>query len=368
MKENTKKLYQQFLNNALQLWTTKGIDSDRADFVEQLSFSGELISEDFRRGRVQARQIFTVARMLELGYAQNDDELKNILHNAYKKMQDDYCFQGALIFKKPLSANSIEPQLFAYEQAFFIMASVAMFRITNNKIYADYAEDSWQWLENNLLDTNHGGFYTSINKSPSEARQQNPHMHLFEACMFAMQSFNQQQWQSRSAWLFSLFEKYFWDAQENCLREFFYEDWQPHSETGDNLEPGHHFEWCWLLWQYEKLTNINTSDFREKLFAYGANYGLNDNGFGKDEMYSKGRELRSTSRLWVQCELLKAYVAMNKPAEALQLLEQMFAKYLHAQTGTWYDQLDVQGNNISKDSPASSFYHIFIALHEVKDL
>ncbi len=366
--ETLSSSYHQFMKHALKLWSTKAVDPQNNDFLEYLSFDGDVMPEQFRRGRVQARQIYTLALAAYHGHDDQEGHLLEVAQRVYHQGLSLYKHDGMLIFSRNVDSDIKDDHCFAYEQAFFLMAAATLYRVTDEQQYATDAEGIWQWLQANLYDETHDGFQVARSNEQQDPRQQNPHMHLFEATMVAMQFIDHQQWQPRSAWLFSLFEKYFWDAKEGCLREFFHQDWSYHQKTGDRLDPGHHFEWVWLLWQYEKLTKIDTQPYRIKLFDYGMGYGLNPNGFGKDEIYPKGKELRSTSRLWVQCELLKAYVAMGFYHQARVLLQKIFDSYFFQDIGTWYDQLDAQGENISDNSPTSTFYHIFIALHEAKVL
>lgn len=360
--------YNNFIKNSLDLWSGKAVDSQKGDFLEYLSFDGKIISEQFRRGRVQARQIFTLATAIYHGYDDKENHLLKTAETAYAQGLAHYKHNDMLIFSRNVNDDAKDTHCFAYEQAFLIMASAMLYRVTGEQKYADDAEHIWDWLVANLYDETRDGFQVAQSKDKQDPRQQNPHMHLFEACMVAMQAVDHQRWEPRATWLFGLFEKHFFDAKEGCLREFFHQDWSYHKEGGDKLDPGHHFEWVWLLWQYEKLTKTNTQDYRMKLFDYATCYGLNPNGFGKDEIYPKGEELRSTSRLWVQCELLKAHVAMGFYHQGRAVLQKMFDHYLHQDIGTWYDQLDQQGQNISDNSPTSTYYHIFIAFIEAKVL
>lgn len=371
MQITTKTLsfsYHQFMKHALELWSNKAIDPQDGDFLEYLSFDGQVIFEQFRRGRVQARQIYTLAMAIDQGHDNQENHLLKTAQKAYSQGLPHYQYDNMLAFSRNVHDDAKDSHCFAYEQAFLIMAAAMLYQVTEEQKYADDAERIWQWLQANLYDETYDGFQVAQSKEKQDPRQQNPHMHLFEACMVAMQYIDQKQWQPRAAWLFGLFEKYFFDANEGCLREFFHYDWSYHQASGDRLDPGHHFEWVWLLWQYEKLTKTHTYSYRAKLFDYGVSYGLNPNGFGKDEIYPKGKELRSTSRLWVQCELLKAHMAMGFYHQGRILLQKIFDSYLFCDRGTWYDQLDEQGQNISDNSPASTFYHIFIALSEAKAL
>lgn len=364
--QNLKKQAQDFLQKSLQVWSQNGVD---VSYVEALDFNAHPLSNMPRRGRVQARQILVFAMAHCLGF---DGENKSYLKQTetlYPQIMKIYGIDGKLIFKK--GKDKVDEHLFAYEQAFLLMAQSWLYRATGNMQYLNEAEVLWGWLEDALLNQKYDGFNVGLPSDQDDPRQQNPHMHLFEASMVCFQNFKDPIWQGRADWLFNLFQNYFWNEDHHSLIEFFTPDWQIHPQSGKHIEPGHHFEWCWLLGEYQKLQPKNISVWQNNVFKRGIEIGLNENGFGRDETYLDGRECRSTSRLWVQCELLKAYLAMYHltndhqfKQKADKLLQDIFSSYFIADKGIWYDQLSPKGENISQDSPASTFYHILIALNE----
>ena len=357
-----------FITTSLNTWTTEGFDAESGDFIEALSFEGKALSKLPRRGRVQARQILSLA----MAHCMNDDASSQALNTAEKSATTglkQYLNQrGALIAK--IDRNVKDKYCFAYEQAFLIMAYAWLYQATKNETYRQSAEHIWQWLEDNLTNRAYGGFNICLPDDAHNAiRQQNPHMHLFEACLICAVYLDKSTWLARAKMLFNLFERHFYDSVNKCVLEFFTQRWQPHPEKGDQIEPGHHFEWVWLLSEYEKLSGVNTLHYRKALFHTGITYGINDQGFACDALcLSTLEKSRTSARLWVECELLKAYVAMNEAEKATELVLKLFESYLIEAKGIWYDQLSQDAQNISKNAPASTFYHLYIALNEYRKL
>ncbi len=355
-----------YLNTALKTWFEQGVDTS---YIEALDFDANPLPNLPRRGRVQARQLLVFAMAHSIGFDTKENQYLKQAEHLYQNIIDDYTINGILIF---LHGEKIkDTHHFAYEQAFKLMALSWLYKTTNKEVYKDHAAILWVWLNDNLLNKKYDGFDIGLPNDQNNPRQQNPHMHLFEACIICYRNFNDNVWKERADWLFHLFKTYFWQEKHNSLIEFFTEDWQLHPEKGNHVDPGHHFEWCWLLGEYQKLTEEDISKWQQKLFKRGIAIGLNENSLGKDEVYLDGSEYRSTSRLWVQCELLKAYVAMYRlttedsyKSKATQLIEKIFTHYLKPSKGIWFDQLSKEGKNISQNSPASTFYHLFIAFNE----
>jgi mannose-6-phosphate isomerase len=74
----------------------------------------------------------------------------------------------------------------------------------------------------------------------------------------------------------------------------------------------------------------------------------------------------------VQTEAIKGQLARmefhDDDAAALrleELLDRLFGLYLSDKHGSWQDHLNVHGEGFSQSAPASSFYHLFLALTEV---
>jgi mannose/cellobiose epimerase-like protein (N-acyl-D-glucosamine 2-epimerase family) len=88
-------------------------------------------------------------------------------------------------------------------------------------------------------------------------------------------------------------------------------------------------------------------------------------------MAPDGSAMLGTARLWCQTEALKAGLlarAEGLPGDEtlfIRMLDVIFNRYLTTPApGGWYDQIDANGRVISKDMPASTFYHVFCALVE----
>ena len=359
------KAFQQI---ALERWTEQGFDDIAGGFVEALDFNGQPLYDLPKRLRVQARQIYVCALATASGYGQHYVELAQ---QAYDFMATHYWHeQGGWVMSTDRYGHILDAQRYAYEQAFVLLALSELIPLSNNKNYQQALDNTWQFLTTQLAEPTYGGFFLSSERDVQLPRQQNPHMHLFEACLNLYRRSGNSIWLARAEELYQLFEQHFFDPQQQCLREFFSQDWQPHPHEGDHLEPGHHYEWTWLLGQYAKHTGriLESQDF---LYEYANRFGTDGSSFAVDEILPQGRPSRTTKRLWVQTETLKAHLAMLEKTGAQHLwtiiiahIEAMFNEYLCEKQGGWYDQLDTHNMNISTQAPASTLYHLFLSFEE----
>lgn len=101
-------------------------------------------------------------------------------------------------------------------------------------------------LDETMKDRAHGGYAEAL--PPPGPRQQNPHMHLLEACLSLAKADPQADHPARAAEIVALFNTRFTAGPGGLLGETFLPDWSaPTGEAAEVVEPGHQFEWVWLL-------------------------------------------------------------------------------------------------------------------------
>ena len=363
-----RKRVRAYVETTLALWSSAGYDSRKSVFIEALDFDGAPLADLPRRGRVQARQVYVYALAHLFGYDPSGQYL-SLAEKTSNSVESIYRHaSGGWVFSADPHGNVLREDSYAYEQSFRIMSLAALSKATKNSVYASQAEDSWQWIESLRHDA-HGGFELGFPRPDADIpREQNPHMHLFEACLEAA-PLDSERWCARADEIYQLAVSRF-ISPEGALVEFFQDDWTPDPVTGADIQPGHHFEWVWLLTQYSKRSKAIIPAITT-LYDNGIAWGLDADGLGVDEVRPGGEILRGTKRLWVQCEVLKGHLARYETtreevylSRAFQVLDGMFAHYLFEQSGAWYDQIDANNANISPNAPASSLYHVLVALNE----
>lgn len=166
----------------------------------------------------------------------------------------------------------------------------------------------------------------------------------------------------------------FINVQSGCLLEFFDEQWGPASgDDGRLVEPGHQFEWAWLLARHARMRGDNRLLApARRLYEFGAR-GISDARVALDVLNVEGRPRGDRARLWPQTEWLKAALLLaevsddgerrrylNDAGDALRALW----LYL-TPTGAWRDKQLGRKGFINEAAPASSFYHIMGAFGQI---
>ena len=143
---------------------------------------------------------------------------------------------------------------------------------------------------------------------------------------------------------------------------------------GRIVEPGHQFEWAWLLLRWGGVKNTRARAAALKLIDIGESHGLR-NGLATNSMLDDFSAHDAGARLWPQTERLKAAcIAARLTGEAKYFSMAVAAadgllRYLDCPVpGLWYDRIDADGKLVDEPAPASSFYHLVAAIAEISAL
>ncbi len=211
----------------------------------------------------------------------------------------------------------------------------------------------------------------------SPFRRQNPHMHLLEAFLAWHAADPEGPWLALAREIVVLFRSRFRDPRDGSLREFFDAGWKPaDGGAGSIREPGHHFEWVWLLRRWQDASGDETSlEDASRLQAFACGRGLDSDGLAFDEIDPEGRVLRGSKLLWPQTELLKARLACHEWTRDLasldsarEILALIGERYMVPGTALWHNQLDREGRPLASPTRSRLLYHLFIALAEAERL
>ena len=212
-------------------------------------------------------------------------------------------------------------------------------------------------------------------------RRQNPHMHLLEALLALHVATGEKNWLRRAGAMVDLFKRRFSDPQTGALIEFFSADWlQAIGSPGNLREPGHQFEWVWLLYEYYRLSrDESVTLYAQRLFDFGDKFGIErGDGLGGavfDGVDAAGTLVAGTKLFWPQTEYIKALVAraewQNDAAARAAIsghLALIAQHYLRPDGASWHNQLARDGKPLTQTTPARVLYHLFMAVAEVDRL
>jgi mannose-6-phosphate isomerase len=350
--------YREWLTEAaLPLWATTGVDARTGAFVDALTLAGEPVLTP-HRARVQARQAFVYASATRAGLG---DKWLPIAERGYAFYRQFYRRPDGLF--AVLTADDgrvLDDTPYLYEQAFSLFAMAELQAATSAPLERE-ATATRLALEPRRHPA--GGF-VELGAHPYQA---NATMHLLEAALAWEAAGGEGAWSELAEELIALARGRFIDAKGGFLREFFDADWRPAAgDEGRWVEPGHQFEWSWLLagWAARR-GDAGAAAVARILYERGLQGVDRKRGVAMNVLWDDLEVRDPGARLWPQTEYLKAALRMGDEAEALNAAAGL-AKYLDVPLrGAWRDKMRADGGFLDEPAPASSFYHIMIAVLEL---
>jgi len=351
-----------WLWTAFEVWSAKAWDAEQGGFVEQLSLEGVPDLEATRRVRVQARQVFSFAKAIEMGWP-GADKAKELVDQGVDYLNTKLRHpDGGWVHTVARDGTPVDDRRDLYDHAFIILAGATAYRITGSDMALQMADDAIAFIDTELKDHKHGGWFEGL--PATLPRRANPHMHLLEAMLAYHEATGCELALGRAAECVRLFETRFFNPATDVMAEYFTQDWRvetPESET--IFEPGHHYEWATLLLEFEQHTVHDTTSWRRRLIKGADARSTNPRTqLAVNALLANGVLKNDNSRLWHQLEKLRAHLFHIDPASnsgPSVLVKDIFSRYLNGGSeGGWIDELDASGRPVSRCVPASMLYHL----------
>ena len=356
---------------ALPLWWSVGYDHRRAMWRESLTPEGEPAGEN-RRARVQGRQTWVYATAALMGWA---GPARAVVEAGRRAIAVYGGEDGLLRTLMSPEGEVLDDAVLLYDQTFVLLALAAARRMGE-----DTEKEALALLDRIEERFRHARGFREAGAHPF---QSNAHMHLFEAALAWTETDGASaRWRGLADEIAALAVERFVD-ERGFLREFFADDWSPASGAdGEVVEPGHQFEWAWLLARAGK-EHLGTA---RTLFEAGMKGVDPVRGAALDRMDTRLKPTTDRARLWHQTQWLKAALILHdatlhdatlhdagdgadrqryheEAGRAAATLQRYLATPV---AGLWHDKLTGDGVFADEPAPASSLYHIVSAIAQLR--
>ena len=377
LESAAEELRQWLVLRALPLWAGPGFDTDNARFEERLSLRGERMPGAPIRLLTQARQIYVYSLATRRRWHDGALELVEEAHASM--LRDFYRRDGGdgWIYSVSRDGAIADPQRDLYAHAFVLLALASHVEATGRREALALADETLAFIDLSMRAERSGGYVDAV-PGDDGLRRQNPHMHLFEALLALWSCSADARYLARAGEMFGLFTSRFFRPDSGILAEYFNAALEPaEGITGEIAEPGHHYEWIWLLRRFERASGRAVRPYVDALYEHADRHGYDGAGLIVDEVSSDGSQRSRSRRTWPVTEAIKANLteaalgrpgAEGKAASLGGLLQKHFLTPERGgcAAGGWIDRLDENGTPATDFMPASTLYHVACAIDELE--
>lgn len=349
--------------------------------MERFDWDGAPLDPGFKRTRVLARQCYVFSHAAIGGVEEAREAAR-----AGAEFLLAHALRGDGQFVSVVASDGavLDPTADLYDIAFGLFAMAWWFRLTGDPRAIDVAETSIAHVDRHMRRPSGRGFVAR--EGDAGPCLQNPHMHLFEALIFLCAFTGRTAPRDMADELFALAEDVLVDPASGALAETFDATGDAAATGAARIEPGHQYEWAWLLNRYGALAGQPRAPaLADRLFAFARQHGHDpETGLIVDAVDGHGRVIAGDFRIWPNLEYLKALVSLRErgdgradwcDAEIERTAQRVSRWFLRPRPdgpavalpdGFWIDYLNGGSMTPRCDHvPASTLYHITCAYSEL---
>ena len=366
------RLLSWLVDHAYPLWSTAGVDPD-GGFREALTHAGAPL-ELPRRARVPPRQVIAFGMADTFGWTGPAAALmEHGLDEMARRFRREDGLHRTLIAADgtPLDENAV-----LYDHAFALLACARAHAVLGGGRHHDAAAAMLATLDARFRHAPGRGLRSS--EAAPLPLLANPHMHLLEACLGWEEVGGDARWSALSDEIATLALDHMIDGQSGALHEVFDADWQrAEGLPGRLIEPGHLYEWAWLLLRWGAARERDDAlEAAIRLIDLAEAHGIcPDRAVGYEAILDDMSVHAPVGRTWPQTERVKAGLLARALTgetrfDAVALAGgNALLRYLDTDhPGLWHDRMHADGRWGTDPVPASTFYHIVFAASELARL
>ncbi|WP_118181474.1 AGE family epimerase/isomerase [Paraburkholderia phosphatilytica] len=331
-------------------------------FNSAMRLAYEAVGTDHQPASVERYRAMACARQLFLFTVVGDAERADTLFDSLKTYFQDH-EHGGWFFSIDAEGKPLDTTKDLYTHAFVVFACAEYARRFGNRdalsvVHLTSALIGERFAaRDNLLNGALDADFATVKAGPI----QNPLMHLTEAWLAAREASKDSAFDQPLARLGEAIARHFVHAPTGCIAEL------PVGTPDNRLEPGHQFEWYWLVKQAGGLlASSGLDEALSRAFGFAQQHGVDPHTGGVAAALDEGGRIKDpTQRIWAQTEYLRALAtraAQGDEEAGTRLpsqIERFQLRFLHP--GGWYECKTETGDVSRADMPSTTPYHLATA-------
>jgi mannose/cellobiose epimerase-like protein (N-acyl-D-glucosamine 2-epimerase family) len=206
--------------------------------------------------------------------------------------------------------------------------------------------------------------------------EQNPHMHLLEAYLSLFQATQDGTFLKCATQMMSVYTELLRTPDGCKVLEHLDDEGRASGEKGRHIEPGHLYEWHWLVNEYADIAGLPAYRAASlPIVDWADRWGLDaDSGGIYDVVDTDGNVVSSRKRIWPVTERIKSLTTLVRAeptassVESLMFWIDFIMEKYHRGDGSWHEYLNRTLEPDSDYMPLSTPYHVGMAALEVERL
>lgn len=344
---------QHFRQVIVPLWQGPGWNAELALPYEALSPEHRPLPPQRYRAMACARQLYVFSSLIgDPAFPAAAERAADLFRSLQRHFHD--AEHGGWFYSIDPQGAPLDTRKDLYTHAFIIFACAHYWAKVDDSIVESALNAALQVVAERfsdgkgLYEANLNQDWTSLNTGPL----QNPLMHLAEAFLATLSVREDETVKAALLALADGMQQRFIEPVHNVMLE------KPCGAVDNWFEPGHQFEWLYLLESSPLLRSGALHASLDRAFDFAEQVGVDLESGAVCGMLAPDGTLRDgTQRIWAQAEYLRALTLrpdnLTRLQRQLQALQQQF---LHA--GGWYECRDAEGNVSREDMPSTTPYHL----------
>ncbi|MDU8608289.1 AGE family epimerase/isomerase [Pseudomonas syringae group sp. 247E2] len=346
-------LQQHFLQVVVPLWQGPGWNAQLALPYEALDANDQPLPPQRYRAMACARQLFLFSSLIDNVEVPNARARAGELFRSLQQHFHD-AEHGGWFYSIDPQGKPLDRRKDLYTHAFIIFACAHYWAKVQDPLAESVLNAALSVVAERFADDD-GLYEAQLDEDWSTLGSgplQNPLMHLAEAFLATLSVRADPATQSALDALVIHMQRRFVDTATGVMLE------KPLGAVDNWYEPGHQFEWFFLLQSSPELHGRELHASMTRAFAYAQAQGVEPQSGAVTAMLTLDGTVRdATQRIWAQAEYLRA-MAMRPECEA-NLAAQMSAfaqRFLHAKG--WNECVEPDGAVSRSDMPSTTPYHL----------
>lgn len=349
---------QHFAERIVPLWQGPGWNAELALPYEALDAQHQPLPVQRYRAMAVARQLYLFSSRIEQpGAAERAATLLRSLQRHFHDAE-----HGGWFYSIDAAGQPLDRRKDLYTHAFIVFACAHYWGKVRESLVESTLNAALEIVakrfarDDGLYEASLAEDWSDLGSGPL----QNPQMHLAEAFLQTLQVRDDSPVQQALLQLCEALQAHFIEPEQGLMLE------KPRGAVDNWFEPGHQFEWFYLLDTSPLLRDSPLHVSISRAFGYAEQYGVKDSAV-LAMLDVEGKVIDPTQRIWAKAEYLRA-LALRADSDG-KLLEQLVAleeQFLHA--GGWNECLDASGTVSRHDMPSTTPYHLATCLEGLQRL